>query len=183
MELLYGTTNEGKLLVMRRVLSPLGITVTGLKDQKTEIPVVPETGNSPLENARLKAKAYFKAFQMPVFSCDTGLYFKNVPDEFQPGIYVRRPLGYEMTDEEMTEYYKGLAEHFGVLHRHIPEVSLAFPWIGCLFRFPAESTIMTFQNMLRMKWLWTRACGSFSKEPSVLPVNNLNKFLQQRYLF
>lgn len=115
MELLYGTTNEGKLLVMRRALSPLGITVTGLKDQKTEIPVVPETGSSPLENARLKAKAYFKAFQMPVFSCDTGLYFKNVPDEFQPGIYVRRPLGYEMTDEEMTEYYKGLAEKFGDL--------------------------------------------------------------------
>ena len=62
MELLYGTTNEGKLLVMRRALSPLGITVIGLKGIE-KIPVVQETGSSPLENARLKANAYFKAFQ------------------------------------------------------------------------------------------------------------------------
>ncbi len=114
MELLYGTTNEGKLLVMRRALSPLGITVIGLKGIE-KIPVVQETGSSPLENARLKANAYFKAFQVPVFSCDTGLYFKNVPAEYQPGIYVRRPLGYEMTDEELTEYYREMAQKFGDL--------------------------------------------------------------------
>ncbi|MEY8391231.1 hypothetical protein D3Z36_04660 [Lachnospiraceae bacterium] len=115
MELLYGTANEGKLLVMRRALAPMGITVTGLKERKMEIPLVPETGSSLIENARKKAKAYFAAFQSPVFSCDTGLYFKNVPEELQPGIYVRRPLGYEMTDDEMTAYYRGLAEKYGDL--------------------------------------------------------------------
>ena len=112
MELLYGTTNEGKILAMKRTLKPLGISLKGLKDLECEIPHVKETGNSPLENARQKARAYYQAFHIPVFSCDTGLYFENIPEEFQPGIYVRRPLGYEMSDEQMTEYYRGLAVRF-----------------------------------------------------------------------
>lgn len=115
MELLYGTANQGKLQVMRRALSPLGITVKSLRDMKLKAPMAPETGKSLLENARLKARTYFEIFQEPVFSCDTGLYFENVPEEFQPGIYVRRVKGYEMTDEEMTEYYRRLAEKFGDL--------------------------------------------------------------------
>lgn len=113
MELLYGTSNEGKLLAMGRALEPLGITLKGLRDMQGAIPQVEETGKSPLENARIKAKAYYEAFGMPVFSCDSGLYFEHIPEEFQPGIHVRRPLGYEMTNEEMTAYYSGLAKRFG----------------------------------------------------------------------
>ena len=29
-------------------------------------------------NAKIKAEAYYKAFSMPVFSCDSGLYFDEV---------------------------------------------------------------------------------------------------------
>lgn len=115
MELLYGTTNEGKILVMQRALEPLGITIKGLCQISAKIPFVAETGNSLLENARLKAKAYYQAFQMPVFSCDTGLYLEGLPEKLQPGAYVRRPLGYEMTDAQMTAYYSGLARKFGDL--------------------------------------------------------------------
>ncbi len=63
MELLYGTSNEGKLLVMRRALSTLGITVTGLKERQRELLPVAETGSALSESARLKAEAYFEAFQ------------------------------------------------------------------------------------------------------------------------
>lgn len=115
MELLYGTTNEGKLLVMARALEPLGITIKGLRELGAEIPHVAETGSSPLENARLKAKTYYQAFGMPVFSCDTGLYLEGLPEKLQPGVYVRRPLGYEMTDAQMTAYYSELAHKFGDL--------------------------------------------------------------------
>ena len=113
MELLYGTTNEGKLLVMRRALAPLGIEVRGLKDMGRETPSPPEIGTTPLENARIKARVYYQEYRVPVFSCDTGLYFEPTAEKYQPGIYVRRPLGYEMTDEELTEYYRGLAEKLG----------------------------------------------------------------------
>ena len=115
MELLYGTSNEGKLLLMRRILQPLNLTIKGLQDRKETVPEPEETGKTLLENARIKAEAYYEAFRVPVFSCDTGLYFENIPEEFQPGIYVRRPLGYEMSDEQMTEYYRGLAVRFGDL--------------------------------------------------------------------
>ena len=63
MELLYGTSNEGKLLVMRRALFTLGITVTGLKERQRELLPAAETGSALSESARLKAEAYFEAFQ------------------------------------------------------------------------------------------------------------------------
>ena len=86
MKLLFGTGNKAKLNVMKIRLKPLGIDLIGLEDLKKEgytVPSVSETGNAPLENARQKAMAYYQAFKMPVFSCDSGLYFDEVPDEIQ----------------------------------------------------------------------------------------------------
>lgn len=114
MKILYGTTNQGKLEVMRRNLSPLPqIELVSLKDMINIPPLVEEWGNTPLENARIKARAYYRAFQMPVFSCDTGLYFENLPQNVQPGIHVRHVKGRCLSDEEMTVYYSGLAEKYG----------------------------------------------------------------------
>lgn len=118
MKLLYGTGNQAKLSAMRSRLEKAGIELIGLEDIRAEgkiIPAVPENGSTPLENARLKALAYYKAFQMPVFSCDSGLYFDNVPDEVQPGIHVRNVNGKYLSDEEMIEYYTGLARQYGNL--------------------------------------------------------------------
>lgn len=118
MKLLYGTGNLAKLSAMNSRLERLGIELIGLNDLKVEgysIPEILENGNTPLENARLKATAYYEAFQMPVFSCDSGLYFDNVPDEVQPGVHVRNVNGKCLSDEEMIEYYAGLARQYGNL--------------------------------------------------------------------
>ena len=115
MKLLYATGNPAKLSAMQRRLEGTGIEVIGLKDVEKEVPVVPETGKSPLENARQKAMAYYKALQIPLFSCDSGLYFDNVPDEVQPGIHVRTVNGRYLTDDEMIAYYGGLARKYGNL--------------------------------------------------------------------
>lgn len=118
MKLLYGTGNPAKLSAMKSRLEALDIELIGLSDLKSEgkmIPEVTENGNTPLENARIKALAYYEAFKMPVFSCDSGLYFENVPDELQPGIHVRNVNGKYLSDEEMIEYYAGLAGRFGNL--------------------------------------------------------------------
>jgi len=50
-----------------------------------------------------------------VFSCDSGLYFDIVPNNFQPGVFVRRPKGKELSDEEMIDFYSNLARKFGNL--------------------------------------------------------------------
>ena len=118
MKLLFGTGNQAKLSVMRSRLEKIGIELIGLNDLRAEgkdIPEVVESGSTPLENARLKAMAYYEAFGMPVFSCDSGLYFDNVPDAVQPGVHVRNVNGRCLTDEEMLEYYAGLARQYGDL--------------------------------------------------------------------
>lgn len=51
-----------------------------------------------------------KLFICPVFSCDSGLYFDNVPDEIQPGVHVRTINGKYLSDEEMLAYYTGLGK-------------------------------------------------------------------------
>lgn len=115
MKLLYGTGNPAKMADARYWLKGLPFELLGLKNMDGKIPDVPETGSTPLENARLKAAAYYEAFKMPVFSCDSGLYFDNVSQEDQPGIHVRTVNGKYLTDQEMLEYYSGLAEKYGGL--------------------------------------------------------------------
>lgn len=118
MKLLYGTGNPAKLESMRIRLAQLDIELLGLQDLVAEgknIPKVPEDGNTPLENARQKAIAYYEAFQIPVFSCDSGLYFDDVPDEVQPGVHVRNINGKCLSDDEMIEYYTGLVRKYGKL--------------------------------------------------------------------
>ena len=118
MKILYGTGNPAKLSAMQRRLDTLGIELIGLKDIKAqglEVPQVDENGSTPLENARIKALVYYEAFHMPVFSCDSGLYFDNVPEEVQPGVHVRTINGKYLTDEEMQAYYAGLAKQYGNL--------------------------------------------------------------------
>ena len=113
MKILYGTTNKGKLQAMKTALESFDIELIGLRDIDCELPNINENGKTPLENAEIKAKAYFEAFRMPVFSCDSGLYFDELPEEEQPGLHVRRINDKELTDDEMIAYYASLAERHG----------------------------------------------------------------------
>lgn len=74
MKLLYGTTNQAKLESMKRVTKILGLEIFGLNELKempefanVVLPEIDETGSNPLENATLKAKAYFNTLKIPVF--------------------------------------------------------------------------------------------------------------------
>lgn len=110
-KLLYGTSNPGKIKYMKKTLEGLDIELISLKDiENLDIGPVIEDGNNPLENAKIKALAYYKALKMPVFSCDSGLYIEGLENEKQPGVHVRRVNGKTLNDDEMIEYYTGLAE-------------------------------------------------------------------------
>ena len=113
MKILYGTTNKGKLQAMEKSVKPLNIELIGLNDLNCELPSINENGRTPLENAEIKARAYYKAFRMPVFSCDSGLYFDELEEDEQPGIHVRRVNGKELNDDEMIEHYASLAKQHG----------------------------------------------------------------------
>lgn len=115
MKLLYGTGNTAKLGAMQRWLAGLDLEIVGLDAMIGNLPQVTETGNTPLDNARQKALAYYDAFGLPVFSCDSGLYFEGVPEDVQPGVHVRTVNGKYLTDNEMLLYYSNLAKKYGPL--------------------------------------------------------------------
>mgnify|MGYP002225500190 CR=1 FL=1 len=72
--------------------------------------------------------AYYEAFQIPVFSCDSGLYFDNVPDEVQPGVHVRNVNGKCLSDDEMIDYYSGLVKAYGNLVARYRN-AICFEWM------------------------------------------------------
>ena len=120
MKLLYGTNNQAKLESMKRITNQLGIEIYGFGDlrnmpdfKNVKLPDIEETGKNPLENAIIKAKEYYKILRIPLFSCDSGLYFENVDEDLQPGTYVRRVRGKELSDVQMVEYYGNLAKNHG----------------------------------------------------------------------
>ncbi len=113
MKIIYGTTNPAKLKSMRRMLDGLDIEIIGLNDIHIEVSEIDESGDNPLENARIKAKAYYNAAKVPVFSCDSGLYIEGLEEKRQPGVYARRVNGKHLSDDEMIEYYGSIAKEFG----------------------------------------------------------------------
>jgi 8-oxo-dGTP diphosphatase len=116
MELTYATTNISKIEYMRRMLDGLGIDILA-PDRDIALPEVPEEGDTPAENAYIKAKAYYEAIGRPLFSCDSGLYIQGLDEKRQPGPRVRRVNGRELSDEEMIEYYSKLVKELGGMAR------------------------------------------------------------------
>lgn len=105
MKLLYATNNNSKIYNMKRRLDNLPIEIVGPKDLNIKLNVV--------ENAIKKASAYYEATGIPTIAGDSGLYIENIPGEKQPGLFVRRVNGKELTDDEMIDYYTKLVDSIG----------------------------------------------------------------------
>ena len=113
MKLIYGTTNKAKIDFMKKRIEPLGIEIFSLNDVRAPKLDIDESGNTPVENAKIKALAYYRALQQPVFSCDSGLYIDGLDEARQPGAHIRNVGGRELNDDETIEYFSSLAAEFG----------------------------------------------------------------------
>lgn len=111
-EILFATGNKSKAKRFTKGLLEHDIKVLTLEDIPINIEVE-ENGTTAIENALIKARAYAKETNLPVFAMDDTLYLENVPEDKQPGMYVRRVNGKRLTDEEMIEYYSNLAKEYG----------------------------------------------------------------------
>ena len=112
-KVLFATGNESKAKRFKDGLLRNGIEIITIKDIDVDIEVL-EDGKDAIENALIKARAYAKVLDMPVFAMDDSLYVDNIPDDKQPGLYVRRVNGKRLSDEEMLTYYSNLAHEYGV---------------------------------------------------------------------
>lgn len=113
-ELIFGTTNQAKVLQVRGALSSAGVEVMGLPEEARGIKVI-EDGRTVQENARKKALAYASALGCPVLSMDNGLFFDGLPAEEQPGTHVRRIGGSDgrPSDDELRIHYAGVVSRLG----------------------------------------------------------------------
>lgn len=98
---------------MKSILAGLPLNLTSLKSLNKNIPESKESFNTPLENAIEKAEHYYNILKSPLFSCDSGLYFTNVDEEDQPGVFIRRVKGSNLSDLELIEYYREIANRYG----------------------------------------------------------------------
>ena len=112
MKLLYATNNISKVRNMRRSLAELPIEIITPKELGIKIDVV-EDGKTAIENAIKKAQAYYDKTKLPTIAGDSGLFIDGVPDDKQPGLFVRRVNGKTLTENEMIEYYSKLIASIG----------------------------------------------------------------------
>ena len=112
MKVLFATSNPAKVRNYKEKILKSGIELLTLKDIDIHIHVE-ENGKNAIENAYIKAKAYYDELEIPTIGMDNNLFIEGIPDELQPGVFVRRINGRELNDDEMIEYYTKLVKEYG----------------------------------------------------------------------
>ena len=111
MKVLFATTNLAKVKKYADKLEKRGIEVITIKDIGINLHVE-ENGKNAIENAYIKAKAYYDKTEITTIGMDNNLYIEGLPENKQPGTHVRRVNGKELTDDEMIEYYTNLVHQY-----------------------------------------------------------------------
>ena len=111
-EILFATGNPSKVKRFYGKLLEKGILLKSLKDIHINIDVE-ENGKDAVENATIKAKACYEATKITTMAIDHTLYIEGIPEDKQPGVFVRRVNGKELSDEEMIEHYTNLVKTYG----------------------------------------------------------------------
>ncbi len=116
MRMLFGTSNEAKIDILRGKLVNTDIELVSPRDLNVEVLNIVEANTSLVDNARTKAETYYDTYHIPTIACDEGLYIDGLDRSKQPGLNIRTVNGKRLTDEEMLEYYSNLAKsHNGKL--------------------------------------------------------------------
>lgn len=111
-KILFATGNMAKVNRFLDGLLAKDIQILTLKDIDINLNIE-ENGKDAIENALIKARAYYEKTKIPTLAMDDTLYLENVPINKQPGMYVRRVGGKTLSDDEMISYYSSLAKEYG----------------------------------------------------------------------
>lgn len=112
MKVLLATNNPAKIEYYEKELNKNDIKVITIKDLEKSLEVV-ENGKDAIENASIKAEAYYKTYKMPTIAVDDTLFIEGLPDEKQPKTQVRRVNGKRLNDAEMLTHYRKIVHDLG----------------------------------------------------------------------
>ncbi len=101
-EVFFATKNKDKIIKMRNRLKGLDIKVITPYDINVNIEIE-ENGSNVIENATLKARAYFDKIKIPTIATDSSLYVEKF--DVQPGLFIKRINGVTLNDDELEEHY------------------------------------------------------------------------------
>ena len=101
-EVFFATKNKDKIIKMRNRLKGLDIKVITPYDINVNIEIE-ENGSNVIENATLKARAYFDKIKIPTIATDSSLYVEKF--DIQPGLFIKRINGVTLNDDELEEHY------------------------------------------------------------------------------
>ena len=111
-ELLFATGNVSKVNRFSAKLLENGIKLKSLKDIDFDIKI-DENGKTAIENATQKATTCYEATGLTTMAIDDTMYINDIPEDKQPGVYVRRVNGKRLNDKEMINYYTNLVKQYG----------------------------------------------------------------------
>lgn len=112
MKVLFATGNPAKVKRYKESLEKNGIELITIKDIGINLNI-DENGKDAIENAYIKAKAYYDATGIPTIGMDNNLFIDGIEESLQPGTHVRRVGGRQLSDEEMIIYYTRLVKEHG----------------------------------------------------------------------
>lgn len=106
-KIVVATHNPSKKKWYQKILSGFTNKVLGLNDldfdDKPE-----ESGKTAEENAIIKATFYAEKLDLPVLGEDAALFVDFLPEDQQPGVFVRRVRGKELDDDQLLAYWESI---------------------------------------------------------------------------
>ncbi len=111
-EIIFATGNISKGKRFEKGLLENNIKTLTLKDVNIKLNIE-ENGQNAIENAKIKARECYKVTNKPSMGMDDTLYLEGVPEDKQPGLFVRRVNGKTLSDDEMIEHYLKLVKDYG----------------------------------------------------------------------
>ena len=94
MKVLFATTNLAKVRKYKNALEDKGIELITINDLDFKLPI-DENGKNAIENAYIKAKAYYDITKLPTIGIDNSLFIDELSNEKQPGTHlgiIARPV-------------------------------------------------------------------------------------------
>ncbi len=151
MRLLIGTSNPAKLARYRALLSRFA-SLEVLSPQQIGLQLsIEEDGQTPAENALLKARRYADRSRLPSLGIDESLSIPFLPLKDQPGVFVRRNGGKELSDLEMLDQFQQIARQLPSDQRIVVwtyAVCLALPDAGSFEDASTLQAVLTDQPCL-----------------------------------
>lgn len=111
-EIIFATGNISKGKRFEKGLLENNIKTLTLKDVNIKLNIE-ENGQNAIENAKIKARECYRVTNKPSMGMDDTLYLEGVPEDKQPGLFVRRVNGKTLSDDEMIEHYLKLVKDYG----------------------------------------------------------------------